>query len=126
MGNQDIPWDTSSLLYADHMFHGATSFNQDISSWDVTNVVDMNQMFLEATSFNQDLSLWDVSNVNTMDGMFDEASSLDQALCWDVAAKSTIKIFDESPGCVKRSCCPDCYDYSLFFSHTSTGKTLCA
>ena len=52
------------------MFHGATSFNQDISGWNVVRVIDMNSVFSRATSFNQDISGWDVSSVESMSSMF--------------------------------------------------------
>ena len=82
--------------------------------------------------FNQDLNNWDVSSVTNMDGMFDEALTFNQKLCWDVPTKSTNKIFNESPACIQQSCCPDCNDYSLFFSNpistcaANCVKELCA
>ena len=42
----------------DNVFHGATSFNGDLSAWDVSEVTDMSDMFYRATSFNQNLGAW--------------------------------------------------------------------
>ena len=42
----------------DRMFHGAISFNGNLSSWDISSVVFMQSMFYDATSFNQDLCAW--------------------------------------------------------------------
>ena len=49
------------------MFHGARSFNGDISDWDVSGVTDMSRMFHNARSFNGDISSWDVSGVDPHD-----------------------------------------------------------
>jgi len=77
--NQDISnWDVSNVVNIFSMFHGATNFNQDIGNWDVSNVAIMNKMFSGATNFNQDISNWDVSNVVNMFSMFDGATNFNQ------------------------------------------------
>jgi len=38
-----------------HMFHGAVTFNDDVSSWDVSSVTAMQSMFFEAEAFGQTL-----------------------------------------------------------------------
>jgi surface protein len=35
------------------MFHKASAFNGNISSWNMSSVTDMNHMFYGASSFNQ-------------------------------------------------------------------------
>jgi surface protein len=45
------------------MFHGAASFNLDISEWDTSNVKSMFDMFHGAVAFNQNLSKWNVCGV---------------------------------------------------------------
>ena len=85
--NQDVSeWDVSSVTNMSHMFFRALSFNQDVSKWDVSNVTDMSDMFYQASSFDQDFSGWDVSNVTSMSYMFREASSFNQDVSeWDVS-----------------------------------------
>ena len=51
-------WDVSNITNMNHMFQGASSFNEDISGWDVSNVNSMMNMFKGASSFNQNLSRW--------------------------------------------------------------------
>merc|ERR1712151_977083 len=48
------------------MFHGATSFNADISKWDMPRVMDISCMFCGAKSFGANFSKWDaiLSNIN--------------------------------------------------------------
>jgi len=64
-------WDVGNVQRMGTMFSGATSFNGDLSRWDVSSVTDMRRMFINATSFNGDLGNWDVSNVNDMREMLD-------------------------------------------------------
>ena len=53
------------------MFHGARTFDGDLSKWDVRNVTDMEEMFSYANSFTgKGLGNWDVGRVECMDGMF--------------------------------------------------------
>ena len=86
--NGDISsWDVSSVTNMIGAFREAASFNQDISSWDVSAANDMRSMFREAASFNQDISSWDVSTVVAMTGMFHGASSFNQDISsWDVSS----------------------------------------
>jgi hypothetical protein len=102
-------WHTYLVTDMSEMFHGATSFNQDISNWDfrnkitisgmfrdatsfnkpllsasnnrnTTTITDMSNAFRGATSFDQPLISWNVQAVKNMDGMFSGATSFDQAL----------------------------------------------
>ena len=50
------------------MVHGSSSFNQEIvnvSKWNVPNVTYMNHRFHGATSFDQNVTEWDVSKTET-------------------------------------------------------------
>jgi surface protein len=79
--NQDISsWNTSNVKSMSFMFSGVESFNQDLSSWNTSNVKSMSLMFSGAESFNQDLNSWDVSNVTYMYGMFWGAETFNQDL----------------------------------------------
>jgi len=81
--NQDISsWDTSSLMTAQGMFNGATSFNNGgapfasvTGGWDMQNLEFAGYMFANATSFNQDISSWNTSVVIDMSAMFENASA---------------------------------------------------
>jgi len=69
------------------MFHGATSFNSDLSKWDVSSVTEMRYMFHGGQLFNSDISNWDVSRVTTMWGMFYGATSFYGGISkWDVSS----------------------------------------
>ena len=85
--NQDLSnWDVSQVTNMEHMFNGASSFNQDLSNWDVNQVTNIKYMFNGASSFNQPIGDWDVSNVTYMNNMFNGASSFNQDLSkWDVS-----------------------------------------
>ena len=54
------------------MFHGAESFNVDMSTWDVSNVCKMLSMFKNEYAFDGGniYYKWDVSNVSNMFEMF--------------------------------------------------------
>ena len=97
--NQDISsWDVSSATDMRNMFHGASSFNQDISSWDVSSATTMVDMFRDAASFNGDISSWDVSSATNTAGMFYRASSFNQDISsWDVSSATTMnKMFHQA------------------------------
>jgi len=66
----DAP-DLSNVQSLYGMFHGATSFNQDIGYWDTSHVSIMTFMFAGATAFDQNLGSWNVGNVLDMLHMFD-------------------------------------------------------
>jgi surface protein len=69
-----------------HMFEGATAFNQPIGSWNVSNVTTMQNMFSLSTAFNQDIGSWNVSNVTTMQNMFSNSTAFNQDIgSWNVS-----------------------------------------
>lgn len=81
----DIP-DLSNVTDMNHMFAGATSFNQYIGNWNTSNVTDMSRMFLGASSFNQDIGNWNTEKVFDMYGMFWDASAFNQGIGgWDTS-----------------------------------------
>ncbi len=78
--------DLSGVTSMRHMFHGASSFDGDLSSWDVSSVTNMIGAFRDAATFDGDISSWDVSGANDMRRMFHGASSFNQDLSsWDVS-----------------------------------------
>jgi hypothetical protein len=58
--NEDIDaWDLSAAKDVSNMFHGASFFNQDVSSWTFgPNLTNMHRMFFNAQSFDQNLCVW--------------------------------------------------------------------
>ena len=68
-------WDVSSVTNMEHMFDGASAFNQNIGGWDVSSVTNMEHMFDGAISFNQNIGGWDVSSVINMEYMFASKNS---------------------------------------------------
>merc|ERR1711957_14627 len=85
--NEDIGWgDTSSMIYAQNMFQGATRFNQDISYWDTTKIENFFAMFQGARAFNQDLSSWSFDAAEYVQGMFWD-SGIDVPQCFDLSGK---------------------------------------
>ena len=84
----------------DHMFWGATIFNQDISGWNTQQVTSMKGMFVDAKAFNQPIGDWDTANVKILGsgdincqsgsyvkaGMFEGATAFNQPIGdWDVS-----------------------------------------
>merc|ERR1712157_166137 len=77
----DKVWNVNNVVDMTSMFEGATEFNKDISNWGVTKAATdgteaFNHMFYGASKFQQNLCLWidknlvanDVSDVNNMFG----------------------------------------------------------
>ena len=54
-------WDVSSLIAAENMFEGATSFNQPLNAWNTPRLRHIEYMFNRAAAFNQPLDHWTVS-----------------------------------------------------------------
>ena len=87
----DVPV-LSGVRHMGAMFHGATSFNGDVSDWDVSGVTDMHGMFLDAASFNGDVSDWDVSGVRDMGAMFYRAEAFNGDVSdWDVSGVTDMR-----------------------------------
>lgn len=86
-GNSSMnSWNTSNVTDMQHVFNGASSFNQPIGSWNVGAVSNMGNMFQNATLFNQPLGTWNTSNVTNMWYMFVNATSFNQSLAgWNVS-----------------------------------------
>ena len=45
-------WNTSRVQFLDNAFHGAATFNQDLSSWDTGKVKTLENVFKNASAFN--------------------------------------------------------------------------
>jgi surface protein len=109
--NQDLSkWDVSKVTVMASMFYGASAFNQDLSKWDVSKVTVMASMFYGASAFNQDLSKWDVSKVTTMASMFYGASAFDRELsgvAWGHSKADKPDMFKDSPGSISKVCTRD-------------------
>jgi len=63
-----------------NMFHGATTFNQNIGGWNTGQVTNMYGMFLSATLFDQHLGSWNTSSVTSMQYMLKGAVSFSHDL----------------------------------------------
>ncbi len=85
--NQPIgSWNVSSVTSIRYLFDGAFVFDQPLDSWDTGSVNDMSYTFYRAYAFNQSIESWDVSSVVTMQGTFASAFSFNQPLdSWDVS-----------------------------------------
>ena len=91
MSATDVP-NLANVSSLKEMFHGATSFNGDVSNWDVSTITNMYRMFRSNSSFNSDLSSWNVSNVTNMESMFSGASSFNSNLSnWNTSKVTNIK-----------------------------------
>ncbi len=75
---------TSSQVFIEGMFQGATSFNQPLDNWDVSNTRSFSFIFRNASSFNQDLSGWDTTNGITFRSTFDGSSFNGDVNNWKV------------------------------------------
>ena len=73
-------WDVSGVTGMHAMFAGASSFDGNLSAWDVSGVADMADMLRAASSFNGDISGWDITGATRMTAMFYEADAFDQNL----------------------------------------------
>jgi surface protein len=78
-GGSDLTFTTSNVSNMTFMFHGATVFNQNISSFDTSRVADMSYMLGRAPAFNNGQApggagqrplTWTTSNVTTINSMF--------------------------------------------------------
>ncbi len=91
--NGDISrWNTASVMNMRSMFSGASSFDQDIGNWNTASVTNMGFMFSEAESFNQDIGNWNTASVTDMRYMFEEAESFNQ----DIGNWNTASVTDMS------------------------------
>jgi surface protein len=80
-----------NVVNLSHMFHGATSFNQDISLWYVSFVTDMSFMFCNASSFNGNITSWIVDSVINMSSMFNGATTFNQTISvWNTPSLQNI------------------------------------
>lgn len=80
-------WDVSNIENMTGTFFGATSFNQPLNSWVTTSLENMFLTFGGASDFDQPLNSWDVSNVTSMSGTFFQSTSFNQDLNnWELAA----------------------------------------
>lgn len=73
-GNPIGTWDVSTITNFSNVFHSernekACNFNEDIGQWNTSSAIYMNYMFAGATMFNQDISNWSTQNVINMTGM---------------------------------------------------------
>ena len=84
--NQPIgSWSTGNVESMYSMFRDAVSFNQDLY-FDTSSVVDMSNMFLGAIRMTGDLSSFDTSNVFSMEGMFRDSIYNGDISMWDVSS----------------------------------------
>eukprot|EP00964_Phaeocystis_antarctica_P005479 scaffold2998_cov67-Phaeocystis_antarctica.AAC.2 len=95
--NADVSsWDTSSVTRVDHMFYGASAFNQPLT-FDTSKVTAVNSMFRGASAFNQPLSL-DTSSVTDTTYMFEGASAFNQPLSFDTSSVTDMRhMFSGAP-----------------------------
>eukprot|EP00729_Bicosta_minor_P008108 gene8108-20138_t len=88
-------WDLSAVTSTEHLFDGASFFNQDIGKWNLQNVRTTEGMFFAAFTFNQDIGNWNLEKVETTKDMFDGASAFNQDIgTWNLdKVKSTAYMF---------------------------------
>jgi len=63
-------WNTASVEDMSDMFHGATTFAQDLNAWDTSAATNMARMFQGAMLFQGNVDAWDTSKVEDMTSMF--------------------------------------------------------
>jgi surface protein len=85
--NQNIGgWNTGVVTNFYAMFYNAIAFSQNIGSWNTSDVTNMGFMFSGASSFNSDISGWKTGAVTDMDAMFQNATSFNQNIAnWNTA-----------------------------------------
>jgi surface protein len=94
--NQPIgTWNTASVTDMAGMFTNGfgppTAFDQPIGTWNTGAVTDMAGMFAGATAFNQPIGTWNTASVTDMAGMFAGSSAFNQPIGgWDTASVTSM------------------------------------
>ncbi len=89
--NEVSGWDLSGVTNTSHMFDGATAFNRPVATWNMANVTDMSGMFAGATSFNRPVGSWNTARVTDFSSMFQGAVAFRQPVAtWDTSAATTL------------------------------------
>ncbi|WP_318308662.1 BspA family leucine-rich repeat surface protein [Flagellimonas crocea] len=97
-------WNTSNVTDMRYVFRQAIAFKGDISNWNTSKVIYMNDMFRNATSFNGDISGWNTASVISMGGMFRDADSFNQDLgSWDIGNVQNMSTMFDGSGMSKEN-----------------------